>query len=133
MPPELAEVARWLLKARHDWSVARKILAAPPAELDAAAFHCQQAIEKTLKAYLVYRATEFEKTHDLGRLLELCSALDGSFESLRHAVAPLTQYAVVLRYPGPADPTERDVQQALHVVADVWDFVTAHMPSDVVP
>jgi HEPN domain-containing protein len=53
MPPEDAEIRRWLVKARHDWSAATKILSPDCQELDVAAFHCQQAVEKTLKAYLV--------------------------------------------------------------------------------
>ena len=97
MPPEHEEIRRWLLKARHDWSAARKVLTPDCEETDVAAFHCQQAAEKLLKAYLVSRRTEFEKIHDLGRLLDYCARADSEVESLRDAVEPLTLYAVAFR------------------------------------
>lgn len=36
-----------------------------------AAFHCQQAAEKYLKAFLTWHGVEFPKTHDIGVLLDL--------------------------------------------------------------
>jgi HEPN domain-containing protein len=54
--------------------VAAEILATR--ELDdysTCAFHCQQAAEKYLKAYLVRQQIEFRKTHALGHLLHLAS------------------------------------------------------------
>ena len=104
MPPEQVEVRRWLEKAQHDWAVARKAISPPGQELDAA-FHCQQAIEKTLRAYRVAHAIQFEKVHDLARLLTKCATIDGAFLDLRDAVRPWSLYAVAFRYPGPADPT----------------------------
>jgi len=133
MPPELAEVRRWLTKARHGWSVAKKILTPDCEETDVAAFHCQQAVEKTLKAYLVSRGIEFEKLHDLRRLLDCCVAADQTFDSLRDSVEPLTLYAVAFRYPGPAEPTREEVDAALCVVQDVWNHVSARLPAEAVP
>ena len=102
-------------------------------ELDVVAFHCQQSIEKILKAFLVSRNVEFEKVHDLGYLLDQCASADGDFESLRESVEPLTLFAVTFRYPGPADPTRQDVESALHVVGRAWEFVTSRLPSAVLP
>jgi HEPN domain-containing protein len=132
MRPELAELRRWLIKARHDRSAAMKILTPDCEEFDAAAFHCQQAVEKLLKAWLVFRRRPFEKVHDLGLLLYYCASEDRAFETLRDAIEPLTVYAVAFRYPGPADPTRGDVEEALRTVAMVWDFVTARMPEEAV-
>lgn len=133
MPPELAEVQAWLLKARNDWSLARKALTPPPGELDLAAFHCQQAVEKVLKAYLVSRSIQFEKIHDLNALLDYCASEDGAFESLRKETAPLTLYAVAYRYPGPCVPKREEVNSALHVVARVWHFVADRVPPATLP
>ena len=133
MPPEQAEIRKWLVKARHDWSVVEKILTPDCQEFDVAAFHCQQAVEKTLKAYLVSREVEFEKVHDLGRLLDHCAGADGEFESLRDAVEPLTLYAVAFRYPGPAEPSRKDVERAMAVVDQVWTFVCKQLPAEVIP
>ena len=131
MPPELVEVKRWLEKARNDRSAVKKIIASAFVETDIAAFHCQQAVEKLLKAFLVLHRVEFEKVHDLGLLLDQCVGKDETFESLRFGVEPLTLYAVAFRYPGPADPARDDVERALQVVEQVWDFVIQRMPDEV--
>jgi HEPN domain-containing protein len=133
MPPELAEVRRWLTKARHDWSAAKKIFTPDCQETDVAAFHCQQAVEKMLKAYLVSRGVEFEKIHDLRRLLDYCVGVDQTFDSLRDAVEPLTLYAVAFRYPGPVEPSREEVAAALRLVQDVWNHVTARLSTEAVP
>jgi HEPN domain-containing protein len=131
MPPETVEVRRWLEKADHDRSGAEAALERDPALADIAAFHCQQAVEKTLKAYLVWREQEFEKTHDLRTLVLLCADLDASFSQLLADVAPLTAYAVRFRYPGPADPSADEVRNALQVVRQTREFVLERMPEEI--
>ncbi len=68
-----AENARaWLQKAESDLAAAELCLQAKTA-LDAACFHCQQAAEKSLKAWLIACETEFPFIHDLSKLLSLCA------------------------------------------------------------
>jgi HEPN domain-containing protein len=128
MPPELAEVQEWLRKARHDRRMAEVGLAQTPPITDAAAFHCQQAAEKCIKAYLLHRRHAFERIHDLRALLDACVALDPAWEQLRDAVEPLTAYAVRFRYPGVSDPPVEEVRTALTAVAAVEDFVVRRLP-----
>ncbi len=130
MPPELAEVHRWLQKAVHDRLTAEAALACVPPITDTAAFHAQQAVEKLLKAFLTWREQEFEKIHDLRSLIELCGELDDGFRDHQDAVEPLTAYAVRYRYPGPADPSVEDVRRALEIVDRVERFVRERLPSD---
>jgi|WetSurMetagenome_2_1015567.scaffolds.fasta_scaffold880349_2 HEPN domain-containing protein len=56
----------WLRKADSDLANAELCLAAEKS-LDTACFHCQQAAEKALKAYLIVKHAEFPLTHDLKR------------------------------------------------------------------
>lgn len=133
MPPKPAEVRRWLDKALNDWSAARRLFAPGARGLDTVGFHCQQAVEKLLKAYLLANDVEFEKTHDLHRLLRQCAACDTAFETFRTTVPPLTLYEIAFRYPGPAEPERGQVAQALAVVDRMWQFVTARLPADEVP
>ena len=133
MPPEIAEVRSWLQKAHNDWVSCKRILRPEPAATDTAGFHCQQAVEKTLKAYLLFADTPFEKTHDLGYLLELCEQADSSFASLRDKVEPLTLFAVAFRYPGSPEPRAEEVFEALVVVREVWEFVTFRVPPEALP
>jgi HEPN domain-containing protein len=64
-----------LLKAVSDLAAARACVAATIA-LDVACFHCQQAVEKSLKAFLIFHGVAFPFTHDLGKLMPLCAAMD---------------------------------------------------------
>ncbi len=130
MPPELAEVRRWLEKARRDRLMAESGLARTPPVTDAAAFHCQQSVEKTLKAYLVYREHEFERIHDLRELAKACAQYDQAFGELAPVVDPLTPYAVRFRYPGSEDPTVEQIEAAMAVVQEVWDFVANRLPRE---
>ncbi len=123
MPPDPVEIRQWLEKADHDRLAAETLLAHEPPLTDVAAFHCQQAVEKLLKAYLVYRSIPFEKTHDLRLLALLCCDQEPAFEPLRERVAGLTAYAVRFRYPGPTDPTIEQVQTAIRIVLEVRDLV----------
>ncbi len=133
MPPELAEVRRWLQKAENDRLTAEAALECVPPITDTASFHVQQCLEKMLKAYLVWREHEFEKTHDLRALVELCADYDASFLDHRDAMQPITAYAVRFRYPVATDPTEEEVRDALAVAETVRRFVGERLPPEVVP
>ena len=133
MPPELVELRRWLEKAEHDRATAEMALTLSRPVTDTAAFHCQQAAEKLLKAYLCWREFDFEKIHDLDVLAKQCAQFDGGFAALNERVLPLTTYAVRYRYPGPNDPTVAEVRDALAVVREVSDFVLDRLPPEVGP
>ena len=64
-----------------------------------ALFHIQQCAEKALKAYMVFKKNSFTKTHDLGRLVDICMEMDENFETLRFFAAVLTPYETAGRYP----------------------------------
>ena len=59
-------IGSWLNKAEHDLISAQRLLEIEPMILDNACFHCQQAIEKCLKAFLVYQGRDI--------MLTLCKA-----------------------------------------------------------
>ena len=75
-------ILQWYEKADHDIKNATIIIANAPDILDTVCFHCQQAVEKYLKAYLVYKEYDFEKTHNLKYLRETCSIYDSDFENI---------------------------------------------------
>ena len=129
MKDKAAEFAsEWLEKARHDHLAAETLAAQMLPLTDTAAFHCQQAVEKSLKAFLTYHGIVFEKTHDVGRLCGICAQIDSSFAGMRERVIILSDYGVRFRYPGSADPTIDEVRSALAIVRDVWDFVLERLP-----
>lgn len=92
----------WLAKAGRDVRSAKPLLDAQPPILDLAAFCCQQSIEKSLKAFLIFKGCRIPKIHDLVALYK--QALTQGFEEelpLRR-LAKISKYAVAYRYPGEA-------------------------------
>src|SRR5688500_3894812 len=74
---------RRLMASQHDLAttllgLAGDDLAAAKTLLDAESsplivgFHCQQAVERALKAVLAARGADFPYTHDVGLLIQLC-------------------------------------------------------------
>ncbi len=98
MTPALASyIKSWLDKAGHDLASVQRLIEIEPMILDNACFHCQQAIEKYLKAFLIYHGRDIERTHNIIFLLSECSNFDAVFGS----VDPMNinVYAVQGRYP----------------------------------
>jgi len=65
--------------------------------LDSACFHCQQAIEKFLKAFLAFHGQEIERTHNIIFLLSECSNYDPIFADIDPG--NINEYEVQGRYP----------------------------------
>ena len=113
MPPDAPLVEEWLRKARRDLYMAALAAQNPAAAPDAWGFHCQQAAEKALKAFLHFHEREVERTHDVDFLVLECSAIDPAFGAWSEVAGMLTAFAVQYRYPGPADPTEEKLREAM--------------------
>ncbi|MBW7917682.1 MAG: HEPN domain-containing protein [Anaerolineae bacterium] len=93
---------------------------------DAVCFHCEQAVEKYMKAYLLKKGVDFPKTHNLIELHELCLPLDGSFEIQRDLLLELNQYGVRYRYPGVTAEKE-DAKLAMAHAETVRAFLRAKL------
>jgi len=70
-----------------------------PPDVEDALFHCQQAAEKALKAFLIWHDRPFKKTHDLAALGSQCKGIDNSLDLLIDRLDDLSQYAWAYRYP----------------------------------
>jgi HEPN domain-containing protein len=120
------EVAAWLVRARQDLRAAEVDLEAEPPLLADAAFHCQQAVEKALKALLAHHDHPFRRTHDIGELALACLEHEPSLEPLLRRSAPLTEYAWRFRYPGEVfEPDPVEVDEALELARRVVEEVAA--------
>jgi HEPN domain-containing protein len=125
-PGEVELLRSWLTKAAEDLASATVLAAAGPSCTGPALFHCQQAAEKAVKAYLAYCGTPFGKTHDVSSLLDLASDTTPAFELLRSEAAALTPYAVAYRYPNvTSPPTTEQLTQAL---SDARRFFRVTLP-----
>ncbi|HUE86646.1 MAG TPA: HEPN domain-containing protein [Vicinamibacterales bacterium] len=92
--PELvAETRGWLQRATSDLGAGRNDLTADPPFTGDAAFHAQQAVEKSLKGFLTWHSRIFGKTHNLTELGGMCVDLDPALEPAVRGAAHLTDYA----------------------------------------
>jgi HEPN domain-containing protein len=129
-PVRATDAGRWLAKARDDLRGAAIDLAADPPLVGDALFHCQQAVEKTMKAFLAWRDEPFRKTHDLTELGRQITALEPRLSELSSDVGWLTQYAWVSRYPGESeDATLAEAQEGLVLARKIVAAVSGVIPT----
>ncbi len=128
-PSELlaAETRAWLDKAQEDLQAVRSLIhSGLPAP---ALFHCQQAAEKSFKAFLTWHRVAIRKTHDLEEVGAACVALDATLAALVRAAEPLTAYAWRLRYPGdPYVPEAAEATEALDTADTVYREIVSRLP-----
>jgi len=109
-------------------------LAAAPALLGDALFHCQQASEKARKALLTWHDCPFRKTHNLVELGDQCLDIDATLEDLLRRAAPLTDFAWKFRYPGePMEPTPEEARDGLSLAGQVLAAVLERLPAEASP
>lgn len=89
----------WINKAKSDLRLAEKGVKDDDLTLDTAIYHTQQSAEKALKGFLAYHDKSLSKTHDLLKLLEMCSFIEAEFSSLSIDAAVLSPFATEFRYP----------------------------------
>jgi HEPN domain-containing protein len=92
-------VKKWIEKADNDLTIARdeRFLKNENIITDGICFHCQQTVEKYLKAFLAFHEIEFGKTHNLESLAVQCAEVDEEFKNL--SFGELSEYGVSIRYP----------------------------------
>ena len=106
LDPDVESLLReWIEKADADLEVARQM--APEAAgnrriREIVGFHCQQAVEKYLKALLTYYQVEFPKTHQIHRLLILVDGVNRAAAAALASARWLGPFGVEIRYPGDA-------------------------------
>jgi HEPN domain-containing protein len=133
-PIRVADTRSWLEKAASDLRAGAHELTAMPPFTGDAAFHAQQAAEKTLKGFLIWNDVPFRRTHDLGELGHQCAEIDPTLTVVLRSAASLTQYAWKYRYPGePAEPSLEEAQRALDTASEIHRLVLARLPQSVHP
>ena len=126
---DAAELCCGLLRKSKSDRIAMEASLAAEA-LDAACFHAQQMAEKCLKAFLAHRGVAFPYSHNLTKLVEMGAGIDASFRSLLPTVAPLTPYAVELRYDDSFWPSQQVAEEARASALAVLQFVLDRLPAD---
>lgn len=115
-----------IAKAEHDIQAIDILLEALDAPTDVICFHCQQAVEKYLKAYLADQNIDYPKTHDLKNLLDRCIALDSNFAQILEIV-DLTTYAVTTRYEEAVGLTREEAEEMVDLMERSVGFIKAKL------
>ncbi len=92
-------VAGWIEKADEDLKFATVILEEGLEFYPQICFALHQAVEKYLKAYIIANELDFQKIHDLGRLVKICGEKDNEFNQYFDKLADLNIYYIETRYP----------------------------------
>jgi len=122
--PEIVSLLHeWIEKAGADLEAAEQLapIVSDSARLrEIVGFHCQQTVEKYLKALLTFYQIEFPKTHELERLLTLVGTANPEAADALRKTKWLGPFAVDVRYPGDAAemlPGDEDRAIALALLA----------------
>jgi HEPN domain-containing protein len=125
MSDQVDEIKRWITKGDHDLGTAKITYLHIPEYLDTVTFHCQQAVEKYLKAYLIFQSTTFRSSHDLIYLLDLITQKDSNFKNYYDTISELQGYAVEIRYPNETIFLSNEkVEKAMMIAKNLRELVT---------
>ncbi|HEX5393644.1 MAG TPA: HEPN domain-containing protein [Rhodocyclaceae bacterium] len=127
MSAELEEALRLLRMAERDQRAYLALIdAISPEDFPSAAFHAQQAIEKSLKAVLCLHQIPFRRTHDLLELAGRVAEADIALPIDDNALLRITPYAVEFRYDDQALPLIT-VEAAAEATALCVDWCRQHL------
>jgi HEPN domain-containing protein len=108
-------VRQWLARARADWETVRVLIGNADSPRESIAFHCQQYVEKLLKAFLTVQGIEAPRTHDVRRLVQLAASAAPELSEMVDSADLLTEHAVAMRYPD--EWREIDAEEVQKMVA----------------
>lgn len=91
------DAERFLRMARKDLGAATYLLTAPAPDGEIVGFHFQQAVEKSLKAWLALLNIAFPNTHNLRYLIDRLAEAQCDVQALDQFII-LTPFAVQFRY-----------------------------------
>lgn len=119
-----SEFEAWLKYADDDLAAAEHLFSVELYNL--VCFHCHQAAEKTLKAFLISHGINPPRTHKLVTLLYMCTPKKPELEDLENDVIALDMYYIPTRYPNaPISilpdglPNKKDAQNALAIAKNI--------------
>ena len=114
----------WMEYASEDLAAAT-VLAKDGTCLNAAGFHCQQTIEKSIKAYLLFVSGRNFDGHNLSWLVRQASKFNREFNKFMSYTAGFNRYYIECRYPSdnPDEPQLEALKKNLDVTRDIYEYV----------
>jgi len=92
-------------------------------------FHCQQAIEKYLKGFLIYATGELQEGHNLVRLCKKAMAYNKVLGEFIKDMAFVNTYYIETRYPA-EDPllvSKEDAKECIRIAMKVMEKIDEAM------
>ena len=117
-----AEALLWLAKADEDIQMAGLALAAEPPLVDPAAYHCQQAVEKIIKALLVAATLKVPRSHDIELLAGLAAPAYPALEQRMLSFSHLTEWLTATRYPDLGGGLGEEIGDVIDMLGTVRAF-----------
>ncbi len=128
-----SDLARgWMRKGNSDRLDAQRTVRSD-GPYDTACFHCQQAVEKYLKAVLALAGLTIPRTHDLEEIYNHCLSVAPGLSVDTMELATLTPYAVQLRYDAEFWPDQTTAQQAFEIADRIRAAVLRQLPPAAIP
>jgi len=122
-------IRNWIYRAREDIAVMENLANSGIENYTSSiCFHAQQAVEKYLKAFLIYHNIDFPRTHDVDYLLNECQKIDR--ENFNFNLKNLTEFSVSVRYPDDFYiPAPTETNEYIELAKDIKDTIEALLRS----
>ncbi|RCX16267.1 HEPN domain-containing protein [Anaerobacterium chartisolvens] len=114
----------WLEKAHRDLKSA-KVLKQNDCGNDMVAFHCQQAIEKSFKGFLLKQTGQITEGHSLVYLCKEASHYNIEFKKNLKDCAFVNQYYIETRYPAdvPLEVSDEEADECIFITERLYNMV----------
>ncbi len=117
-------IKEWIYEANNDLGLAEFVIDNDGKYYDLVCFHCQQAAEKYLKAYIIYLRLHYEKVHDLKYLLNVIGKKRDVPKKLKKYADLLNEYTIDSRYPDYwHDPTLDETKECIKAAQDFKEYI----------
>ncbi len=121
-------VDEWIRYAQMDYDhVVKTVETHYPIPIEIVCYHCQQSVEKILKAYIIAKDGSLIKTHDLNLLLRHISKYTSDFDCFKVACEKITTYISQSRYPSHIELTETEMRQAIKDTSLILNFTKSKL------
>jgi len=124
------DINKWIQFAMQDYDLVKVIMETHrphPIPVRIVCYHCQQSVEKILKAYILAQGGALMKTHDLKALLEQCCRYSPDFDRFKAACIKLTSYITTSRYPSDMEIEEQDMILSIKDADNILEFTKSKL------
>lgn len=117
------EYKEWVNYSEKDYIAAQFLMTAVNPPIEIICYHCQQSVEKLLKAFLIKNDIIPSRTHDLNLLVNECIKIENTISILKKECNRLNDFGVNTRYPNNMDLELEDAKIALKDAEKIKEYI----------